>query len=80
MSSMLKIFFGLVLIIVGAVGWILPIIPGAPLVFVGIYFCLSWHPKGRQISDRMKDRFRSLAEKFNLWSKSPPDITKKFFD
>lgn len=80
MPSILKIFIGFVLIIIGSVGWVLPIIPGAPLVFVGIYFCLSWHPRGREITDKMKDKLKAFAERLNLWSKPSQDITKSFFD
>jgi hypothetical protein len=75
-----KPILGIVLVIVGFIGWLLPIIPGAPLFFIGLYFCLSWHPKGRVLAKSFETKFKNLAVRLNLWSKSPQDITKKLFD
>jgi hypothetical protein len=47
-QSWYKIVFisisGLVLVVIGVVGWILPIIPGVPLIVIGIPMILTVHP------------------------------------
>ncbi len=42
------------LIIVGIAAAILPVIPGIPLVILGITFGFTWHPKGLRAWRRFK--------------------------
>jgi hypothetical protein len=65
--------------VIGLAGWILPVIPGAPLFFVGLAMTIGWHPKGRALVTRMKDGIKALALKCGLWSKSSADLKEDLF-
>ncbi len=49
-----RILTGTALIIVGIAAAILPVIPGIPLVILGITFGFTWHPKGLRAWRRFK--------------------------
>lgn len=56
-----KVLLGSVLIIIGAVGFILPLIPGLPLVVWGFHLGFSWHPRGLRVWRRSRNWvFRSI--------------------
>ena len=78
-SSILIAILGIPVMAVGLVGWIMPVIPGAPLFFVGLAMTIGWHPKGRALVVRMKDGLKSLALRCGLWSKSPDETRQDLF-
>jgi hypothetical protein len=78
-SSTLIAILGIPVMAIGLVGWIMPVIPGAPLFFVGLAMTIGWHPKGRALVTRMKNRMKSLALKCGLWSKSSTDLNEDLF-
>jgi uncharacterized protein YqgC (DUF456 family) len=62
-SSTLIAILGIPVMAIGLVGWIMPVIPGAPLFFVGLAMTIGWHPKGRALVTSMKNRMKYLALK-----------------
>ena len=54
---------GAILIILGLIGWIIPIIPGFPLVFVGIPMVIAIHPAVDKAARRWGRRFLDWVRK-----------------
>ncbi len=57
MSSLwiiLRLFAGGTLVTAGLVGLIVPLIPGLPLLIIGLSLSLTWHPRGLRVWRRMK--------------------------
>ncbi|MFM7210069.1 MAG: hypothetical protein ACKOY8_09660 [Verrucomicrobiota bacterium] len=50
----LKTLTKLALIVVGIAAAILFVVPGIPLVILGITFCFTWHPRGLRLWRRLK--------------------------
>ncbi len=54
---------GLLLIVVGIIGWLTPVVPGFPLIFVGLPMLFGVHPRGaaayRRLYDGMRRRWRA---------------------
>lgn len=65
--------------VIGLIGWVMPVIPGAPLFFVGLAMTIGWHPKGRALVTRMKDSLKGLALRCGLWSKSDSELKADLF-
>lgn len=70
---------GIPLMIIGLVGWIMPIIPGAPLFFFGLALSISWHPKGRALVERWKQGLKDLATRWGLRRQSPQQLQDELF-
>lgn len=49
-----RVLTGLALIVVGVAAAILPVVPGIPLVILGITFGFTWHPRGLRAWRRLK--------------------------
>lgn len=79
MTSIVIALLGIPVMVVGLVGWVMPVIPGAPLFFVGLAMSIGWHPKGRALVVRMKDGLKSLALRCGLWSKSSSELKTDLF-
>lgn len=60
----LRLIAGGTLIAAGLAGLVLPLIPGLPLLVVGLSLALTWHPRGLRVWRRLKvgalRRWRSL--------------------
>lgn len=65
--------------LLGLAGWILPLVPGAPLFFIGLAMCISWHPRGRLAVNKTKAAGKSLATSIGLWPKKKVDLTEELF-
>lgn len=50
----IKIVFGIVLLVLGLLGMLLPIIPGAPIMLAGFALLGSDHPLVRQLKTRLE--------------------------
>jgi uncharacterized membrane protein YbaN (DUF454 family) len=60
---------GLVLVLAGVAGCILPIIPGLPLIVAGVPLLCSFHPRAEQWShdqmQKMKHRMKVFATRWS---------------
>jgi hypothetical protein len=57
MSSLwiiLRLVVGGTLVTAGLVGLVIPLIPGIPLLIIGLSLSLTWHPRGLRVWRRMK--------------------------
>ena len=70
---------GIPLMIIGLIGWVMPIIPGAPLFFFGLALTISWHPKGRALVERWKQGLKELATRWGLRRQSPQQLQEELF-
>jgi len=70
---------GIPLMVIGLIGWVMPIIPGAPLFFFGLALTISWHPKGRALVERGKHGLKDLAKRWGLRRKSPQELQAELF-
>lgn len=70
---------GIPLMVFGLIGWVMPIIPGAPLFFFGLALTISWHPKGRALVERWKVGFKGLAVRWGLRAQSPEQLQAELF-
>jgi uncharacterized protein YqgC (DUF456 family) len=65
LAVILRVFIGSVLIIGGLVGLVVPLIPGVPMMIIGLSIALTWHPKGLALWRRLKAwALRGLARVF----------------
>ena len=51
------ISLGILLVIVGLIGWILPIIPGWPALIPGLVILGEYFPPIKRFNDKIKERF-----------------------
>jgi uncharacterized membrane protein YbaN (DUF454 family) len=49
-------FVGIILIILGIIGWLLPVVPGFPLIIIGLPLLFCFHP-------RLELRVRKLMQR-----------------
>lgn len=70
---------GIPLMIIGLIGWVMPIIPGAPLFFFGLALMISWHPKGRALVERWQQGLKDLATRWGLQRRSPQELQAELF-
>lgn len=52
--QLVRVVLGSALIVVGVIGFILPLIPGAPIVVWGFNLGFTWHPRGLRVWRRSK--------------------------
>lgn len=70
---------GIPLMVIGLIGWIMPIIPGAPLFFFGLALTISWHPKGRALVERWKQSLKEIAVRWGLRRQSAQQLEEELF-
>ena len=70
---------GIPVMVLGLVGWVMPIIPGAPIFLIGLAMCISWHPRGRLAVKKTKTAFKNLATRAGLGPKKKTDLTEELF-
>jgi hypothetical protein len=70
---------GIPLMIIGLIGWVMPIIPGAPLFFFGLALMISWHPKGRALVERWQQGLKDLVTRWGLRRRSPQELQAELF-
>jgi len=60
--------------IIGLIGWVMPVIPGAPLFFLGLAMSIGWHPKGQALVSSMKGKLMSLGTKIGLGKRQTANL------
>jgi hypothetical protein len=65
--------------VIGLIGWVMPIIPGAPLFFFGLALTISWHPKGRALVERWKQGLKDLTKRWGLRRKTAKELKDELF-
>ena len=56
LRKVLRISFGVLLVILGVIGWILPIVPGWPLLIPGLVILGEYFPPIQRLVDKVKER------------------------
>lgn len=51
---MLRVIVGGALVTAGLAGLVIPLIPGIPLLIIGLSLALTWHPRGLRLWRRAK--------------------------
>jgi uncharacterized membrane protein YbaN (DUF454 family) len=69
---------GVFVAIVGVIGWILPFVPGLPLVIIGLSMMATIHPAAHRWCQRLKSKFASSFHKLNAKPQSPAEIRQQF--
>lgn len=54
--KVLRITLGVVLVIVGIIGWLLPIVPGWPALIPGLVILSDYIPPLKRVLDKVKER------------------------
>ena len=68
----LRVLAGSILIIAGLVGLVVPMIPGIPILILGLSLGLTWHPAGLTVWRRLKAAtLRGLARVFGRRKNQP---------
>jgi uncharacterized protein YqgC (DUF456 family) len=49
-----RVVVGSALILGGIVGTLVPVVPGVPMILLGLSLALTWHPRGLAIWRRLK--------------------------
>ncbi len=57
MRAFLRITLGIVLVIVGIIGWILPVVPGFPFLIPGLIILGEYFPPVRRLLDWAKKKY-----------------------
>jgi uncharacterized membrane protein YbaN (DUF454 family) len=58
-----RTIFGWICLIVGILGLVLPLLPGAPLVVAGLFLLSTDHPWARRTLAWLKERLRKLSDR-----------------
>ena len=65
LAVILRVLLGSGLFLGGLVGLVVPMIPGVPMMVIGLSIALTWHPRGLALWRRMKAAcLRGLARVF----------------
>ncbi len=70
---------GVPLMAIGLVGWILPFVPGLPLFLLGLAMTISWHPKGKALTDRCTQWIKERALRHRLMRRGKAEIQAELF-
>ncbi len=70
----LRVLLGSVLITGGIVGMVIPVVPGLPLLILGLSIGLTWHPRGLALWRRMKAAALRLLARIFGRRKPAPEI------
>lgn len=72
LAVILRVVIGSTLILGGLVGLVMPVIPGIPMMILGLSIALTWHPRGLALWRRMKAAvLRGLAKVFGRRKDAP---------
>lgn len=72
LAVILRVIIGSTLILGGLVGLVVPMIPGIPMMILGLSIALTWHPRGLALWRRMKAAaLRGVARVFGRRKAGP---------
>ena len=69
---------GVFVAFVGVIGWILPFVPGLPLVIIGLSMMATIHPAAHRWCQGLKNKSVSSFHKLYAKPQSPAEIRKQF--
>jgi len=56
-------FIGLILIIIGLLGWLMPIVPGFPLIIIGVIFLFAFSSR---LENKVREKLRNGWQKVKV--------------
>lgn len=71
--KIVKTVLALLLVLLGMVGWFLPLVPGWPMVFLGLALAATEFEWAERLRERIWRRFRVWKEKVRLASRDSSD-------
>lgn len=75
-KKLFAVLVGWALVALGVVGVVLPILPGIPLLLVGLFVLSSEYVWAHQLLGRIRERFPAASRKVQEWSECLPDATE----
>lgn len=66
-KKLLAVLLGWALVALGAIGIILPILPGIPVLLVGLFILSSEYVWAHQLLERIRERFPAASRKAQEW-------------
>jgi uncharacterized membrane protein YbaN (DUF454 family) len=66
-KKLLAVVLGWALVALGAIGIILPILPGIPVLLVGLFILSSEYVWAHQLLGRIRERFPAASRKAQEW-------------
>lgn len=70
-KRLVKLIIGWFLVSLGILGTILPVIPGIPLLAIGLIFLSKSSPWAQRLLEKFKTRYPKLAEQLEKWRNHP---------
>jgi uncharacterized membrane protein YbaN (DUF454 family) len=66
-KKLLAVLLGWVLVALGVIGVVLPILPGIPLLLVGLFVLYSEYVWAHQLLRKIRERFPAASRKAQEW-------------
>jgi hypothetical protein len=70
---------GIPIFLFGVFIWILPVIPGVPVMVLGLSMLLMWHPRGEEIVHKWKAWFIASWRRFGWTTSGDKKTVESFF-
>ena len=75
----LTALLGVFIAAVGLLAWIIPIVPGAPIFFIGLGMAIGWHPVGNKLVLSLKAKMKRKLTRWGLYYRSAKVIERDLF-
>lgn len=79
MKKTLIALLGVPVMLLGLAGWALPVIPGFPLFLLGLAMMIGWHPRGRALIDRIRQKAREILARYGVVGRKKDELTEDLF-
>lgn len=80
-KKLLAVLLGWAFVALGVVGVVLPILPGIPLLFVGLLVLSSEYVWAHHLLGKIRERFPAASRKARQWVRVPPaEVTARNLD
>ena len=70
---------GIPIFLFGVFIWILPVIPGVPIMALGLSMLLMWHPRGEEIVQKCKAWFIASCRRFSWTNNGGKKTVESYF-